>query len=151
MKNGSSQIVSEVYPFNLKSINTTTKEIYWLNERGGVDMFFFTGKHIKFNSVEKQAIEMQLQSGYTYLDRGKKITAQQLENGWEFVADNITQTLYDWLIEIMNSPEVFIKETIASVDYLIPLVVTTEEMNLQLRETKLFKFNALYANRQKAI
>jgi hypothetical protein len=151
VEDGGGEIYSETITFNLKTVNSTTKEIYWLNERGGVDMFFFTGKHIKFNSVEKQAIEMQLQSGYTYLDRGKKVISQQLENGWEFIADNITQTLYDWLVEILNSPEVFIKETISGTDYLIPLIVTTESVELQLRETRLFKFTALYSNRQKAI
>ena len=109
--------IGQMTTFNIKSCCEATEpyKIAWLNKQGGFDFYKFTARVDKSLSVERTEFYKKMpnvQSNSIYGnrsgDRGRTNWNTTSIEKWVVNSDFLTQAELDWLMNIYESPEVYL-------------------------------------------
>jgi hypothetical protein len=104
------------------SVRKKTVRIGWINSLGGADYYTFTGTRTSEVQSDKIQYEKDLPAVFTTADRGKSIASVTAFEEFEVISDFETEQMYQWMIGILTSPEVWLVEG-SSIQ---PVIVTSK-------------------------
>ena len=120
-----------------------TYKIMWLNKQGGFDFYKFNKRSDKRLTITREGFQRKLPNvqpsniyGYKSGQRGTTTYNTTSIETIIMNSDFLTQSDLDWLVNIYESPEVYIVEDKTSKPFLIPVTVVAEEV---IHPSKKFK------------
>lgn len=145
---GNRVLVGEKWEFNIDfsccNDNAPTYKLMWLNKKGGFDFYKFTKRSDRKFNVERTDFDRKLPNiqannlyGYKSGQRGTTNYNVKSRETLLLNSDFLSQADLDWLINIYESPEVYlVKETIQTAanqllvnkPYLVPVNVVNDEI-----------------------
>lgn len=130
--------VGEKWEFNIDQSCCTdmpTYKIMWLNKQGGFDFYKFTKRSDKKFTITKEGFRRKLPNiqssniyGYKSGQRGETTYNTTSTESITINSDFLTQLELDWLVNIYESPEVYIVEDKTATAFIIPVTVIAEEV-----------------------
>jgi hypothetical protein len=145
---GNRKLCGEKWEFNIDfsccNDNVDTYKIMWLNKKGGFDFYKFTKRTDRKFNIERSEFDRKLPNiqstnniyGYKSGQRGTTNYNVKSRETLILNSDFLSQPDLDWLINIYESPEVYLvketKQTVASgtigIPYLVPVSVIKDEV-----------------------
>jgi hypothetical protein len=98
----------------------------FLNRLGGFDYFNFNWKWQETTSLQRQTWRRQLPPNYTIGTRGDTQLTIKAQKSYIVSSDWVSQRDYEWLRELVSSPEVYLLEeaTTAANSKFLPIIIT---------------------------
>lgn len=97
-----------------------TVRVVFLNRMGGYDYFTFTQDNKKTVNINRSEYNQVLDPEYNFGNRGDTVLAQDVQYTFQLNSNWISEAEYNWLEELITSPEVFYIEG----GRLAPIVIT---------------------------
>lgn len=128
---------SQVFRFNVLDRNCKYegKEIYFQNRFGAFESFVFNLVSTSSADIEKSTYinnNAYSQLNYAITDRLKTSIGNRTKEKFTAVSDWITEDESAWLLQLMESPVVFLKYN----NSLLPINITTNSYDIYTRENK---------------
>jgi hypothetical protein len=113
-----------------------TYKVMWLNKQGGFDFYKFTKRSDKKLNIVRSGFDRKLKSvnpttniyGYKSGSRGTQNYNVDSRESILLNSDFLSQTELDWLINIYESPEVYIVKDGITKPYILPVSVKRDEV-----------------------
>jgi hypothetical protein len=135
---GNRPICGEKWEFNIDvscCSDMPTYKIMWLNKKGGFDFYKFTKRSDKKYTITREGFRRKLPNvqssniyGYKSGQRGETTYNTDSTETITINSDFLTQLELDWLVNIYESPEVYIVEDKGANPYIVPVTVVAEEV-----------------------
>lgn len=123
----------------------TPIRVVFLNRMGGYDYFTFTQDNKKTVNVNRTEFKKVLDPEYNFGNRGDTVLAQDVQYTYTLNSNWITENEYNWLEELITSPEVYYITTDYASPRLAPIIITDTSYTVKtaLRD-KLFNLTINY-------
>lgn len=126
MINNSGTQVSEKFRFNVVSkCGQKYHRFFWLNRKGGMDAYTFTGSYKCVPNTKRTLFGRQLPNPFVVKDRGLMDLAVDTMRKHTINTPHVTTAFSIWLQTLNDSPIKFLREAKGSAPF-IPVIVTND-------------------------
>lgn len=126
MTNNVGTQVSEKFRFNVVSqCGPKYHRFFWLNRKGGMDAFTFSGAYTCKPASKRAAFAKQLPNPFVVKDRGLSLLAIDTTRTHTIKHGYVTSAFATWLQTCNDSPVVFLREGKGSSSF-VPVIVTND-------------------------
>lgn len=132
------------YIFEVVQPCENTRVVYWKNQYGSYDYYFFEGNYKKSSKSKQRFASKKLDYNYSLSDRGVRVLESDNEERFTIYTKSENYRVIDWLNEIKQSTDVYIYED----SNYIPIIVTGGSSSNIDEESPVMQFNLkfIYAN-----
>lgn len=121
------QPINQVYIFELVDSCGNETILYWKNQYGAYDYYFFEGNIKKKSRSKQKYASKRLDYNFDKSDRGKRVISSENTETYEIYTKTENRRTIDWLHEILQSTDVYLyqqEDSVRTSNIYTPIIVT---------------------------